>query len=260
MQIDFGCPWVGEWVVSEKIDAEWVGGLPAKWVTDAWVGGWVRGWMAGWMSGWVTEQVNNRFIVGEKCVSLSRVDAACKTWRPAGMPLSYLKLQMSVKSSNWRPYWNGSCLWFYPPTVLFMHIVMCNIWMDVSFLYLEGNIITLTFSIVDILLLQSGYQMYIRRPFEKFVDSPYYSESELCGGAVMVSFSKYLPWQAMHFLQRSTYFSKTCCRPFATSFRRIVEQVVLTFHVRFSVSKELPPLENRSSSHCIVSIGLVDEL
>jgi hypothetical protein len=24
-------------------------------------------------------------------------------------------------------------------------------------------------------------------PFEKFVDSPYYSESELCGGAVTVS-------------------------------------------------------------------------
>jgi hypothetical protein len=28
------------------------------------------------------------------------------------------------------------------------------------------------------------------------VDSPYYSESELCGGAVTVSFSKYLHWQA----------------------------------------------------------------
>jgi hypothetical protein len=55
------------------------------------------------------------------------------------------------------------------------------------------------------------------RPFEKFVDSPYYSESELCGGAVTVSFSKYLPWQAMHFLQRSTYFSKTCCRLLITS-------------------------------------------
>jgi hypothetical protein len=45
--------------------------------------------------------------------------------------------------------------------------------------------------------------------FEKFVDSPYYSESELCGDAATVSFSKYLPWQAMHFLQRSTHFSKT---------------------------------------------------
>jgi hypothetical protein len=31
--------------------------------------------------------------------------------------------------------------------------------------------------------------------------SPYYSELELCGGVVMVCFSKYLPWQAMHFLQ-----------------------------------------------------------
>jgi hypothetical protein len=28
----------------------------------------------------------------------------------------------------------------------------------------------------------------IRGPFAKFVDSPYYSESELCGGAVTVSF------------------------------------------------------------------------
>jgi hypothetical protein len=59
--------------------------------------------------------------------------------------------------------------------------------------------------------------IYLRGPFEKFVDSPYYSESELCGGAVTVYFSKYLPWQAMHFLQRSTHFSKTCCRPLITS-------------------------------------------
>jgi hypothetical protein len=65
--------------------------------------------------------------------------------------------------------------------------------------------------------------------FEKFVGSPYYSESELCGGAVIiVSFSKYLPWKAMHFFQRSTYFSKVCCKPFAASFRRIVEQAVVT--------------------------------
>jgi hypothetical protein len=34
--------------------------------------------------------------------------------------------------------------------------------------------------------------VYIWGSFEKFVDSPYYSESELCGAAVMVSFSKYL--------------------------------------------------------------------
>jgi hypothetical protein len=39
-----------------------------------------------------------------------------------------------------------------------------------------------------------------------------------------------------------------------------MEQAVLTFHVRFSVSKALPPLENRSLSHCIVSTGLMDEL
>jgi hypothetical protein len=46
----------------------------------------------------------------------------------------------------------------------------------------------------------------------------------------------------------------------AASFRRIVEQAVLNFHVRFSVCKALPPLENHSSSHYIVSIGLMDEL
>jgi hypothetical protein len=41
------------------------------------------------------------------------------------------------------------------------------------------------------------------------MDSPYYSESELCGGLVTVSFLKYLPWQAMYFLQCSTHFLKT---------------------------------------------------
>jgi hypothetical protein len=69
--------------------------------------------------------------------------------------------------------------------------------------------------------------IHIRGRFEKFVDSPYYSESELCGGAVTVSLSKYLPWQAMLFLQRSTNLSKTCCRTFAESFRRIAEQEIL---------------------------------
>jgi hypothetical protein len=58
---------------------------------------------------------------------------------------------------------------------------------------------------------------YVRGPFANFVDPTYYSESELCGGAVTVSFSKHLPWQAMHFLQHSTHFSKTCCRPLITS-------------------------------------------
>jgi hypothetical protein len=57
----------------------------------------------------------------------------------------------------------------------------------------------------------------VRGPFEKFVDSPYYSESELRFGAVTASFSKYLPWQEINFLQRSTHFSKTCCRPLITS-------------------------------------------
>jgi hypothetical protein len=63
----------------------------------------------------------------------------------------------------------------------------------------------------------SYVSFHLRGPFAKFVDSLYYSESELYGGAVTVSFSKYLPWQAMHFLQRSTHFPKTCCRPLITS-------------------------------------------
>jgi hypothetical protein len=58
-------------------------------------------------------------------------------------------------------------------------------------------------------------RMYkVRGPFEKFVDSSHYSESQVCGGAVTVSFSKYLPW---HFLQRSTHFPKKRCRPSITS-------------------------------------------
>jgi hypothetical protein len=54
-------------------------------------------------------------------------------------------------------------------------------------------------------------------PFAKFMDSPYYSELKLCGGAVMVSFSKYLSWQVTHLLQCSIHFSRTCCRPPITS-------------------------------------------
>jgi hypothetical protein len=50
----------------------------------------------------------------------------------------------------------------------------------------------------------------------------------------------------------------------AASFRKIEEQEVLTtrftFRIRFSVFKALPPLENISSSQCIVSINLMDEL
>jgi hypothetical protein len=40
--------------------------------------------------------------------------------------------------------------------------------------------------------IHRNYYLYERK-FENFVDTPYYSESELCGGAVTVSFTKYLP-------------------------------------------------------------------
>jgi hypothetical protein len=37
------------------------------------------------------------------------------------------------------------------------------------------------------------WEAHIREPFEKFMDSHYYSESELCGGAVTVSFFQATP-------------------------------------------------------------------
>jgi hypothetical protein len=97
----------------------------------------------------------------------------------------------------------------------------------------------------------------VRGPFEKFIDSPYYSELELCGGAVTVSFSKYL-----HPLLE--YMLQTICRKLEEDIGLGGFDLLITlrfiFHVLFSVSKALPSLENRSSSHCIVSIGLMDEL
>jgi hypothetical protein len=42
-------------------------------------------------------------------------------------------------------------------------------------------------------ILSSLFFINIRGLSAEFMDSHYYSESELCGGAVMVSFSKYLP-------------------------------------------------------------------
>jgi hypothetical protein len=69
----------------------------------------------------------------------------------------------------------------------------------------------------EVLHTHTHTHTHTRGPFEKFEDSPYYSDSELCGGAVTVSFSKYLPWQAVHFLQRSIHFSQTCCRPLEIS-------------------------------------------
>jgi len=37
------------------------------------------------------------------------------------------------------------------------------------------------------------HSVYVREPFAKLVDSPYYSKPELCGGAMTDSFLKYLP-------------------------------------------------------------------
>jgi hypothetical protein len=66
-------------------------------------------------------------------------------------------------------------------------------------------------------------QISRRGPFAKSVNSIYYSESELCEGAVTVSFSTHLPWQAMHFttlhallenvLQTVDHLEISCLRP-----------------------------------------------
>jgi hypothetical protein len=40
-------------------------------------------------------------------------------------------------------------------------------------------------------LIHQPASLEISGPFQEFVDSPYYSESDLCGDAVTVSFSKY---------------------------------------------------------------------
>jgi hypothetical protein len=64
------------------------------------------------------------------------------------------------------------------------------------------------------------------------VEAPYYSESELCGGAVTVSLSKYLPWQAMHFLQRSS--SLTLYKRFVIAFLMAALYFsVVSFHVNY---------------------------
>jgi hypothetical protein len=94
-------------------------------------------------------------------------------------------------------------------------------------------------------------------PFEKLVDSPYYSESELCGGAVTVSFSKYLLWQAMYFLQRSAH----CCRLLITSkflaseFPFMVGKVQKSHGVRSGLygrfSNGVPPIHFFQAKHRI---------
>jgi hypothetical protein len=71
----------------------------------------------------------------------------------------------------------------------------------------------------------SGYMRKKRLQglFAKFVDLPYYYELELCGGAVMVSYLKYLSWQAVYFLQHPTHLLKMCCRPLITLKFRALE-------------------------------------
>jgi hypothetical protein len=43
---------------------------------------------------------------------------------------------------------------------------------------------------------------------------------------VTVSFSKYLPWQATHFLQRSTHFSKNVLQAICLKLQKVVEEAL----------------------------------
>jgi hypothetical protein len=75
--------------------------------------------------------------------------------------------------------------------------------------------------------------LIIREPFAKFVDSPYDSKLEnlwRCGDGL---FFEVPPLASDELLTTLHPLSKTCCRPFAASFRRIVEQAVLTSELPF---------------------------
>jgi hypothetical protein len=82
------------------------------------------------------------------------------------------------------------------------------------------------------------------------MDSTYYSKLEVCGGVVTVSFSKYFLWKEIYFIHHSIHFLKSCCRPFDTSFRRIVEQAVfLPRSSLFMVWKSQKSHGSRSGFH-----------
>jgi hypothetical protein len=72
-----------------------------------------------------------------------------------------------------------------------------------------------------------------------FVNSPYYYESELGECAVTVCFSKYLPWQMIHFLQRSNQFSKSCCRPLIVLLPRSSIFVIVKAQKSYGTTSEL---------------------
>jgi hypothetical protein len=107
-----------------------------------------------------------------------------------------------------------------------------------------------TFS--SLFMLLDLITLIIQGPFAKFVDSLYYSESELCGDEVMVSFSKYLTWQVMHFLQLSTHFSKMCCKPLNT-------QNFLPWRSCFMVGKAQKSDGARSELNSVFSLEKVDQ-
>jgi hypothetical protein len=89
-----------------------------------------------------------------------------------------------------------------------------------------------------------------RGPFAKFVDSPYYSETELCGGAVTVSFSKYLPWQAMHFYNAPPTSWKCAADRWSLPFHGWKSPEIawgliwIEFYVWFGKSGSVEPLEH----------------
>jgi hypothetical protein len=92
----------------------------------------------------------------------------------------------------------------------------------------------------------------LQGPFTKFVDSPYYSEAELCGGVVTVSFMKYVPWKAMNFLQCSTHFSK--CAADHWSLQNFLPQSSL-----FMVGKAQKSHGARSELNSVFGLGKVDQ-
>jgi hypothetical protein len=79
------------------------------------------------------------------------------------------------------------------------------------------------------------------------VDSPYYSESELCGGAVTVSFFEVPPLASDVLLTTLHPLLENVLQTVCRKFQEDSGTGCLELSFRFSVSKELPSPENRSS-------------
>jgi hypothetical protein len=152
-----------------------------------------------WIGGWVGP------IPGLDAVA-KRILCSFREWQ------SIQPLALSLYWLNYPGFW-------YPKIILILSLPLCLGLPRGFFLFLSGFPSNLCISH----LFDAYYDGRLKRAGTHLI-----LRVGICAGAVTVSFSKYLPCQTIHLLERSTPFSKTCCWPFAANFRRILEQVVLT--------------------------------